>query len=121
MFAMENWLGSCAHIQQSWVLSKCDPPIVRYEDLIRDDVSIMRKVLIEMCGMDVSPIIVADAVEANRFFALTGGRNARVEDIEAPERKGIAGDWRNYFTENVSNGFNSRYGHIHALAGYNAS
>ena len=30
------------------------------------------------------------------------GRKPGNEDIQAHERKGIAGDWRNYFTDRVS-------------------
>ncbi|CAB3760055.1 hypothetical protein LMG29542_03739 [Paraburkholderia humisilvae] len=34
------------------------------------------------------------------------------------ERKGIAGDWRNYFTPGVTKNFNAQYGNLLVSAGY---
>ncbi len=39
--------------------------------------------------------------DQNSFKKITGGRNQGVEDQNAHYRKGISGDWRNYFDESL--------------------
>ena len=57
-------------------------------------------------------------VLANRFERLTGGRKRGQEDLAAHERKGVAGDWRNYFSERVTLAFKARYGGLLVATGY---
>ena len=40
------------------------------------------------------------------------------EDVRCHERKGIAGDWRNHFTERVKLGFKHRFGDVLLATGY---
>ena len=54
---------------------------------------------------------------ANRFEARSG-RKPGEEDVTSHERKGIAGDWRNYFTPKVTREFKQRYGSLLVATGY---
>jgi lipopolysaccharide transport system ATP-binding protein len=49
---------------------------------------------------------------------LSGGRSKGTEDPVSHYRKGIAGDWRNYFTPRVADAFKKRFGDILIAAGY---
>lgn len=40
------------------------------------------------------------------------------EDLMAHERKDIAGDWQNYFTQRDNDASGTRYGHLLTVAGY---
>jgi lipopolysaccharide transport system ATP-binding protein len=49
---------------------------------------------------------------------MQAGRKPGNEDTQAHERKGIAGDWRNYFTDRVSTEFKRCYGSLLVATGY---
>jgi GT2 family glycosyltransferase len=112
---LDDWLPVCADIQSSWLGT---PGIIRYEDLLGGDVEILQRVLIDECGLDVSPARLAAAVESCRFEATTKGRPRGQEDINAHLRKGQAGDWRNYFTPRITARFKEKYGSLLVATGY---
>lgn len=71
---------------------------IRYEDMLLDPRREMTRVFGAM-GVDARAEVVNDCVDRNQFEYLTGrkpGEESRSEFI----RKGVAGDWRNYFNEN---------------------
>jgi hypothetical protein len=57
-------------------------------------------------------------VSKNRFERLTHGRERGQENVKSHERKGIAGDWRNYFDDQVKDVFKARYGDLLIATGY---
>jgi Sulfotransferase domain len=99
-------------IRRSWLAT--GTPILRYEDLLKDDEAILQEVLLSHCRLRVSREHLLNAVRGCRFESLTG-RPPGKEDIGAHERKGIAGDWRNHFTAKIANHF-ERYDDL--LAAY---
>jgi lipopolysaccharide transport system ATP-binding protein len=107
--------GHIADIQRSWVIS--GEPVIRYEDLLEQDEEIFDRLLIDDFRLPVTHEEVRSAVRSCRFEAMTGRRRGR-EDPQAHERKGVAGDWRNYFTDRVSRAFSDRYGALTEAAGY---
>lgn len=113
---MEEFLPACADIQLSWLESRA--MVVKYEELLERDAEILEAVLIEHCGLAVEPAALRRVVEQNRFCAVTGGRERGVEDRRAHERKGVAGDWRNYFTDELKKGFKARFGGLLVETGY---
>jgi Sulfotransferase domain len=115
---LDEWLDGCARIQASWLGAPA--PIIRYEDLLEDDVGILTRVLLEECRLAVAPSRLRRAIEAHRFEALTGGRPRGSERVTAHERKGIAGDWRNHFTDHVKAEFKARFGQLLVATGYEA-
>jgi hypothetical protein len=53
----------------------------------------------------------------NSFETRTGRRRG-VEDPSQHLRKGIAGDWRNFFTERIRSVFKARYADLLVRTGY---
>ncbi len=116
IYMIDEWLPQCALIQQSWL--KSGELIVRYEDLLSDDLKLLEHILIDCCRLPVSVERLKEVVLANRFESVTGGRQRGIEDQSAHERKGIAGDWREHFTAPVKKSFKLRFGDLLIAAGY---
>lgn len=115
-YLMDEWLPDCARIQASWL--EAGEPLIRYEELLENDLEILGRVLLDECRLPASSERLRKAVLANRFDQLTGGRRRGQEDITAHERKGVAGDWRNYFSHAVKRAFKARYGDLLVASGY---
>jgi lipopolysaccharide transport system ATP-binding protein len=114
---MEEWLPTAAaNIQESWL--EAGERLIRYEDLLDRDVEILEPLLIKQCELPVDPRLLRAAVKRNRFERLTGGRKRGEEDVTAHERKGIAGDWRNHFSEALKSDFKERWGDLLIATGY---
>ncbi|MGD1276231.1 MAG: ATP-binding cassette domain-containing protein [Tepidisphaeraceae bacterium] len=111
---MDQWLPLAARIQESWVES--GEQVIRYADLLEHDEDILQRVLIEQCGLDVPREKLRAAVVANRFENLTG-RPRGQEDLTSHERRGVAGDWRNHFTDRLKRLFKVRYGGLLIVSG----
>ncbi|MGB9604345.1 MAG: Wzt carbohydrate-binding domain-containing protein [Bryobacteraceae bacterium] len=116
IYLMDHFLPDCARIQLSWL--EAGEPLIRYEDLLERDVELLSQVLIEHCGLDLVPQRLEQVILANRFEAQTGGRRRGAEDVTAHQRKGVAGDWRNHFTERIKRAFKARYGGLLVATGY---
>ncbi|MDA8429797.1 MAG: sulfotransferase domain-containing protein [Geobacteraceae bacterium] len=116
IFLAEGWLKGSAAIQKSWV--DLGEEIIRYEDLLQNDTEILTKTLIDKCGLNISKDKLFKIIMASRFEVLTGGRKKGDEDIYSHERKGICGDWKNYFSEKISERFKLLYGDLLIATGY---
>jgi lipopolysaccharide transport system ATP-binding protein len=116
IYMLDVWLAECAKIQLSWL--EAGHPLIRYEDLIRDDLAMYRQILIDQCGLDVTPERLERIILANRFEKITDGRQRGVEDRNNHYRKGVAGDWANHFTPRVTRAFKARYGGLLVETGY---
>src|SRR6266496_1956109 len=81
--------AAIANIIRSWL--GADDPLIRYEDLLRDDEKILERVLLGHCQLPVSGRNLRIAIRENSFERLTGGRARGQEDVAAHERKGVAG------------------------------
>lgn len=108
---MEN----IARMQRSWI-SAPDRLLVRYEDLVADEHHTFQRIM-DYCQIRIAPERLHYLVADNTFTAMTG-RQPGQEDIMAHARKGIVGDWRNYFTETMKAEFKSRYGKDLIATGY---
>lgn len=116
LYLMEEWLPLCARIQASWV--RRGEPLFKYEHLLYHDVEILERVLIDTCRLDIPRERLREVVRRNRFENLTRGRKPGEEDVTAHERKGIAGDWKNYFTPRLKERFKTKYGSLLIATGY---
>lgn len=116
LFLMDEWLPKSANIQSSWVNS--EEQIIRYEDLLSQDLTILESLLIDHCGLNISTENIKCVVEKNRFKRLSAGRKNGEEDLLSHRRKGVAGDWKNHFTSLVTERFESRYGKLLTTMGY---
>lgn len=119
LLLMNEWLPSSAKIQASWLSAHED--VVLYEDLLSKDVEILVNFFVNKCGLSLSPSRLKAVIEKYRFRRVTNGRSPGKENIFSHERKGIAGDWKNYFSPLVSKRFNQLYGKLLAQAGYEES
>lgn len=112
----ESVFWGCAAIQRSWY--DAGETVIRYEDLLEHDEAILERVLVHDCGLPISSALLRAAVRDTRFERLSGGRPRGQEDQSAHERKGIAGDWRNHFTDRVKEAFKARFGAVLVATGY---
>lgn len=83
---------------RDWLRRKGDlARLVRYEDLLDGAESVMEEVF-RHAGMEVSPETVHRIVDAHRFENETG-RARGAEDTDSFARKGVAGEWKEVFTD----------------------
>jgi hypothetical protein len=73
---------------------------VRYEDLIADTPRLLAS-LYRFVRLDSSPHIVESVIHKTRFETVTKGRELGMEDPHSHARKGVPGDWVNYFFPEV--------------------
>jgi hypothetical protein len=76
---------------------------VRYEKLLSDPIGELER-LLSFLNVDVSQNFIRLVADKNSFKAQTG-RSRGKEDKDAFLRKGISGDWRNYFNGEVKRAF----------------
>jgi Sulfotransferase domain/Wzt C-terminal domain len=116
MLLMDEWLSASARIQVSWI--EADEPVIRYEDLLERDLDILVPVLRDRLGFDAPTEQIERTIVQARFEQMAGGRRRGQEDRSAHQRKGIAGDWKNCFTDRISRAFKMRYGALLIETGY---
>ena len=104
---MDYWLGPTSYFQNAPSASSL---VVRYEDLHADASCELEKVF-RLIGVEWGGGFLKNTVRSNEFSRMSGGRKRGDQDPVAHARKGIVGDWRNYFTsqdgqwfEEISNG-----------------
>jgi len=91
---------------------------IRYEDLVKPEKGL--QIIQELAGFfGLNPEYATRAWEANRFDKLSGGRDPGQEDRKSFFRKGISGDWQNYFTVKNMETFNNLAGDALSVLGYN--
>ena len=106
-WVLEDWLYPVARIQRSWW--PAGEKMIRYEDLLINDVEIFQHLLIEQGNLPISREHVEQVVIANRFKNMTG-RNRGNENIKSHQRKGVAGDWMSHFSPRLKEIFKAHYG-----------
>ena len=82
---------------------------VCYEDLKKDPLKTIQYVL-QAIDVVVPERILSDAIERSSFHHKSQGRFAGVEDKASFYRKGIVGDWKNYFTPHLRSVFTTSQG-----------
>jgi lipopolysaccharide transport system ATP-binding protein len=108
-------LPASASIQTSWLHVK-SVPMFRYEDIIGNEYDLFGK-LIDHCQISVDRDLLHDIVSYN-LFENAAGRKRGHEDVNAHLRKGVAGDWRNHFTDRLKEEFKKRFGDVLIKTGY---
>jgi hypothetical protein len=105
--------------QRSWlqVNDAAMPGIFRYEDLARDNSEFLRR-LFHYLNIKMPDREFAALAERHTFKKHSGGREQGEEDQYAHSRKGIAGDWKNYFDADVLEYFRSVTGDTLEILGY---
>jgi len=113
--APAGWIAAqIADIQRSWVRTSI--LCIRYEDLIANEQEVFREI-IEHCQIGVAPATLHAIVHHNNFERATGRRRGE-EEPTSHLRKGVAGDWRNHFSERVKDEFKKTFGSLLIETGY---
>ncbi len=89
---------------------------VRYENLLQDSSSELER-LFEFLGVERDRDVVERIVEENSFERATGRPRGK-EDSTSFNRKGVAGDWKEVFTERDNRVFQNEAGPLLAELGY---
>jgi len=113
--------GDWGSFNRSW-LEQGDLPgsrlsKVRYEDLLNDTKAELTRILTETTGRPPDPVAVQSIV-GRYAFSRQAGRTRGQEDSGSFLRKGIAGDWRNYFTAEAAQVFDRHAGDVLVRLGY---
>lgn len=89
---------------------------IRYEDLLADFASTLRT-MFAPAGLRIPDAAVAEVKAATAFKTITG-RDSGQEDVSHHFRKGVAGDWRSYFTPRIEAAFLETWGWMGPRLGY---
>jgi hypothetical protein len=90
---------------------------LKYEDMLADPEGEFARVLEEMTGKPADKKRVAEVVQRNSFEAKSK-RKAGEEDQTKFMRKGISGDWKNYFSREAAEVFDQYAGNLLIQIGY---
>jgi lipopolysaccharide transport system ATP-binding protein len=112
---LTDYIAPLARIQGSWIDS--GELIVKYEELFTNEVDSFMKIF-KYCNLKYPKKLLLDAIKENSFEKKSRGRKAGIENIKSHLRKGIPGDWKNYFSENLKDTFKKKYGEILIKTGY---
>jgi hypothetical protein len=122
----EEWLRQAARnwrllvgraVEDGPALLGSDYTEVRYEDLLeRPNEEVER--LLAFLGVDTDERLVDQCVSSASFEKLSRGRERGQEDPSSFYRKGIAGDWKNHFTEEDRRVFKEEAGQLLIRLGY---
>ncbi len=121
----DGWLGDYAASWRARVAGTAEegPALlgenyaeVRYEDLLANPEGELGR-LVGFLGADATQEVVGQSVGAATFEKLSGGRK-RGEEEASFFRKGIAGDWKNVFTEKNKAEFKAAAGDLLVRMGY---
>ncbi len=114
IWLMENRLKVSADILQSWLGT--NDLLIKYEHLLEDEYGMFERI-IDYCEIDVSKEKLSSAVKSASFENITH-RDKGEENVHAHQRKAIAGDWRNYFDEELKVKFKKKYGELLVASEY---
>ncbi|MFP4500594.1 MAG: sulfotransferase domain-containing protein [Candidatus Hydrogenedentota bacterium] len=93
------------------------PITIRYEAMKMDQAGTLRQVF-DYLQLPADSAIVARCVEESSFKKMSAGREAGQSVSTAKARKGIAGDWKNYFTRQDGARFHECAGDCLIAMGY---
>ncbi len=93
---------------------------LRYEEMLESPHTPVRR-LFEALGVASDEATVARCVEAASFESKSGGRKPGEQDAASFVRKGVAGDWKQYFGEREREIFNACAGRVLVEEGYEQS
>lgn len=110
------WEDTCAAADEARALFRAFHRI-RYEDMLDDTPGELTR-LLAFLDADASPGASAACARAGAFRAMSGGRARGEEDLSSTVRKGVAGDWRQWFTPEQAERFDRRCGRWLDVHGY---
>lgn len=112
---INNNIYRSADIQRSWINDR-KILLIKYEDLIADEQVVFNRVF-DYCGMVSDETVRKVAIEEHSFEK-RAGRKPGQEDAGSHHRKGIAGDWKNYFDDHLKDAFKEKHAKLLIDTGY---
>ncbi|OGW56187.1 MAG: hypothetical protein A3D21_03710 [Nitrospirae bacterium RIFCSPHIGHO2_02_FULL_42_12] len=113
-FCMQNFIDR-GHFeaQRSWIHA-CDDTVmlVRYEDLVGPHSEDFFKKIFDHCKIELTEYDLQKLLDKYSFEKLSKGRKQGEENQRQHYRKGIAGDWKNYFSDDVKDVFKQKTGDL---------
>ncbi|MEM8674939.1 MAG: tetratricopeptide repeat protein [Cyanobacteria bacterium P01_G01_bin.67] len=91
--------------------------IFRYEDLVDSNNAFLRK-LFDYLAIEIPETDLIALGDRHKFATITRGRTQGQENIKSHYRKGISGDWKNYFDNSTLNHFQQVTGNLVETLGY---
>lgn len=91
-----------------------------FETIVENPGEIVLKAL-QFMGFDLSTTELSQIIEKHSFENKSGGRPRGKEQQTAHYRKGIVGDWQNYFTPKIKRRFKEQFGEAVIRLGYEKS
>lgn len=116
-FFTELWIDSATSGLRATTLFE-SALTVKYEQLLISPIETTQRVL-RFIGAD--PAHAERCVESASFRTLSGGRNSGEEDPTSFFRRGAAGDWQTWLTDEQIAAFDARAGSLLELLGYERS
>ncbi|NES73452.1 MAG: sulfotransferase domain-containing protein [Okeania sp. SIO2D1] len=110
----ESSFPNFANIQSSWLGTEA--LLIKYEDLVADEYGVFEQIM-NHCQIDIKRQRLHEIIESNSFKAMTGRQQGQ-ENINDHQRKGVAGDWRNHFSDHIKEEFKQRFGDLVIKGGY---
>ena len=99
----------------SWIDK--DAPIITYENLLTDTINVLGQAIHKVCNVQPDEDRLREVSE-KYSFKNQAGRNPGDENKLSFLRKGIAGDWKNYFSKEANQVFNKFAGKELIKLGY---
>lgn len=116
MYLMDQWLPDSVKIQRSWM--EAGERLLHFEDLISGNaLEAFEEILIQKAGFPITNEHLRNVLLKNSFENLAG-RKPGQEDVNQHMRKGIPGDWHNYFTPRLKDEFIKRHGDLLIATNY---
>jgi hypothetical protein len=91
--------------------------LISYEDMLQDQRQVLSQVY-SHAGVSNSNAILDKCVEASTFKKMSGNREQGEAQANAHVRKGVSGDWKNYFVRQDAELFNEIAGDMLLKYGY---
>lgn len=116
---MDRWLLPSADIQRSWLYA--GERVARLEDFMSKPAEALQSILNAGWGVQITSSQARKLIRHHSYERYSKGRKPGQEDSSSHYRKGIHGDWRNYFTPRVIDEFKKRFNQVIRKSGYETS
>ena len=118
LFELHGSSGNSFQAMAMWPYGHEGMLELRYEDLIHDADHRWKYVIFEHYGFRGSALDRCVEIMAEFSFESVSGRKVGEEDSSSHARKGMPGDWKNFFTDNIKSQFKARFGGLLVNLGY---
>ena len=89
-------------------IKKIPHVVLKFEDMVSNSYESM-SIILDSFSYEYDKELLKTAIEKYSFKTLSSGREVGVEDRGNHYRKGLIGDWKNYFTEEKNKEFCERH------------